>query len=212
MPSLTGYCDSYQRRPRFSCPVLFFFFFFQQLPCWQNAKHLHMFLLTQKTSLDSQSEFLFCYYTLFPPKSHKTMQNTLQRAAHFLPLSHWCARKSKENLTTSPGVVSFTNASDIQETPWEMNQQQNNTFSLTSLLNIQWLIITQRPRWKSSWGITLLLGWNTSVFILIPLTTRYHQILSNFTFSLSSLQTHPSYSYHTPDTREPPPKNLTSRG
>lgn len=63
-----------------------------------------------KTSLDSQSEFLFYYYTLFPQSSHETMQNTLQRAVHFLSLTHWWARNSKGNLTMFPCVVSFTNA------------------------------------------------------------------------------------------------------
>lgn len=42
-----------------------------------------------KTNLDSLSEFLSCYYTLFPPRSHKTMQNSLQRVVCFLPLNHW---------------------------------------------------------------------------------------------------------------------------
>ena len=39
---------------------------------------------------------------------------------------------------------------------------------------------TEKLTWKSFWGVPLLLGWNTSVFILIPLATKYHQMFNNF--------------------------------
>lgn len=142
-------------------PALFFFFFFKYM---DNNCSVDKMLNTCTCSFKPEKQVLilkvsFC--SALSPSSHQSLIKQYK-----IPYGEQCTSyhlitggqgNPRKNWPRSLVLFHSQMHKISRKLLAKWTEKQNNTFFLTSLLNIQWFI-TKRLRWKSFCGITLLLG------------------------------------------------------